>query len=204
LSGAGNAVECWHGNGPDTQQLFYMLENDTLWEQAERTHDLLARQPIDHAMVDGLAVCLHGYRRNTVDLDLLVRSEDSAALHSTLQAEGYVWDAKAKEFHSASGVAIQFVHAGESEGPGQTATFPDPSDPEQVTKIEGLPVLTLGPLIQSKLVCGLGNSRLTHKDFADVVELIAVHHLDGSFARFLHNSVRRAFRQLVRRASGRK
>ena len=72
--------------------------------------------------------------------------------------------------------------AGESEGPGQAALFPSPGDRKHVTTIEGLPVLSLAQLIQSKLACGLGNLRRTHKDFADVVELIAFHRLDGSFA----------------------
>jgi len=44
--------------------------------------------------------------------------------------------------------------------------------------------------------------RRTHKDFADVVELIAIHRLDGSFAQSLHKSVRKEFRQLARRARG--
>ena len=44
--------------------------------------------------------------------------------------------------------------------------------------------------------------RRTHKDFADVVELIAIHNLDPSYARFLHKSVRKEFRLLVRRARG--
>jgi hypothetical protein len=43
-----------------------------------------------------------------------------------------------------------------------------------------------------------------HKDFADVVELIAIHNLDASFARFSHKSVRKEFRVLVRRAQGQK
>ena len=103
---------------------------------------------------------------------------------------------------SLVGTAIQFVFAGESEGPGQAAKFPSPSDPKYVTTIEGLPVLSLAQLIQSKLACGLGNLRRTHKDFADVVELIVVHHLDGSLARFLHKSVRKEFRELVRRVGG--
>ncbi len=109
-----------------------------------------------------------------------------------------------KEFRSADGAAIQFVLAGESEGPGQAALFPSPGDRKHVTTIEGLPVLSLAQLIQSKLACGLGNLRRTHKDFADVVELIAFHRLDGSFARFLHKSVRKEFRELVRRAAGQK
>jgi hypothetical protein len=147
-------------------------------------------------------VCLHGYRRNTVDLDLLIRPEDTAKIRVALEADGFQWSAGAKEFRSASGLAVQLVLAGESEGPGQEATFPSPSDAKHVTSIEGLPVLSLAQLIQAKLACGLGDMRRTHKDFADVVELIAIHHLNGSFARFLHKSVRKEYRQLVRRVGG--
>jgi hypothetical protein len=176
-----------------------MLENETLWEVAERIHALLAQKSIDHAIVGGVAVCLHGYRRNTVDVDLLIRPEDAAELRSALKSEGFQWIAADKEFRSASGVAVQFVLAGESEGPGQEATFPNPSDAKKIAIIEGLPVLSLAQLIQAKLACGLGDLRRTHKDFADVVELIAIHRLDGSFARFLHKSVRKEFRELVGR-----
>jgi hypothetical protein len=179
-----------------------MLENETLWELARRVHGLLARKGIDHAIVGGVAVFLHGYRRNTVDLDLLIRSEDSAGLRSILKAEGMRWIAKDKEFRSDSGVAVQCVLAGAKEGPGQEAQFPNPSDAKHVTIIEGLPVLSLAQLIQSKIACGLGDMRRTHTDFADVVELIAIHRLDGSFARLLHKSVRKEFRELVRRVGG--
>jgi hypothetical protein len=36
---------------------------------------------------------------------------------------------------------------------------------------------TLARLIETKLACGQGNARRMHKDFADVVELIAKHDL---------------------------
>jgi hypothetical protein len=186
------------------RQVFHALENETLWELAQRVHRLLAREAIAHAIVGGVAVCLHGYQRNTVDLDLLVEPADAAAFRSALEADGLQWHGAEKEFRSTAGIAIQCVLAGESEGPGQAARFPSPSDPKHVTTIEGLPVLSLASLIQSKLACGLGNLRRTHKDFADVVELIDVHQLDGSFARVLHKSVRKEFRVLVRHAQGRK
>ena len=64
---------------------------------------------------------------------------------------------------------------------------------------EGLPVLSLTRLIESKLACGAGNLRRTHKDFADVVELIDVNQLPASFVRLLHKSVRGSFRELFRR-----
>src|SRR5438067_2494757 len=181
---------------------FRMLENENLWQTTRRAHELLAECNIVHAIVGGVAVCLHGYRRNTVDLDLLVRPADTASVRSALESDGIGWNAADNEFRTASGVAVQFVLAGQSEGPGQPAVFPDPADARQVAQIEGLPVLSLAALIQSKLACGLGNLRRTHKDFADVVELIAIHGLDKSFARFLHKSVRAEFRELVRRAKG--
>jgi hypothetical protein len=55
-------------------------------------------------------------------------------------------------------------------------------------------------LIEMKIACGMSNLRRTHKDFADVVELIAARHLDESFARCLHKSLRASFRELVRNA----
>jgi hypothetical protein len=185
------------------QRTFQMLENESLWTMTKHIHSLLAGKGIDHAIVGGVAVCLHGYRRNTVDLDLLVRPEDTAGLRSTMEADGFQWSLIDREFRSASGVAVQFLIAGEKEGPGQPATFPSPSDAKHVTTIEGLPVLSLPQLIQAKIACGLGDMRRTHKDFADVVELIAIHRLDGSFARLLHKSVRKEFRELVRRVGGR-
>lgn len=63
-------------------------------------------------------------------------------------------------------------------------------------------MLTLAKLIESKIACGEGNLRRTHKDFADVVELIVHNGLDSSFARFLHKSLRPAYRQLVRASRG--
>jgi hypothetical protein len=184
------------------QRAYRMLKNENLWNVTERIHGLLSRNGIDHAIVGGVAVCLHGYRRNTVDLDLLIRPEDTASVRSAIEPEGFRWSAANKEFSSESGVVIHFVMAGQSEGPGQETRFPNPSDSRHVTQIEGLPVLSLAQLIQSKLACGLGDMRRTHKDFADVVELIAVHRLDGSFARRLHKSVRKEFRELVRRVDG--
>lgn len=185
------------------RQVFALLEKETLWELAQRVHELLAHDSIDHAIVGGVAVCLHGYQRNTVDLDLLVEPADAPALHLALEADGLQWNDSANEFRSTAGVAVQFVLAGDNEGPGQPTKFPSPGDPKHITTIEGLPVLSLASLIQSKLACGLGSLRRTHRDFADVVELIAVHQLDGAFARYLHRSVRKEFRVLVRHAAGR-
>lgn len=63
-------------------------------------------------------------------------------------------------------------------------------------------------LSAEKVYTMLGNQNLwetagqCHRLLADVVELIAIRNLDGAFARFLHKSVRKKFRELVRNARG--
>jgi hypothetical protein len=78
----------------------------------------------------------------------------------------------------------------------------EPIGDSNVEVREGLNVFRLSKLIEMKLACGMTNLRRTHKDFADVVELISIRKLDGSFARYLHPDVRDTFRQLVRNAAG--
>ena len=56
--------------------------------------------------------------------------------------------------------------------------------------------------IETKLACGQGNLRRTHKDFVDVVELIAANELGRDFARHLHKTLRQTFRELVTHARG--
>jgi hypothetical protein len=189
-------------NPAAAQRTYAMLENQTLWEVAERVHRLLVERAIDDAVVGGVAVCLHGYRRNTVDLDLLIHPDNANQVRAALESDGFAWAPAEKEFRAPSGIVVQFVLAGESEGRGQPAHFPDPADAACLTQIEGLSVLSLAELIQAKLACGLGDMRRMHRDFADVVELIAIHRLDGAFARNLHKSVQPEFRELVRRAAG--
>jgi len=184
------------------QETYSMLENKSLWATAARCHEVLAAEGIPHAVVGGIAVCLHGYQRNTVDVDILAQREQQDAIHACLKAAGFMWQAENHEYRDETGIAVHFVIAGEPAGRDSEVRLPNPSDSDVVQIMEGLPALTLARLIESKIACGEGNLRRAHKDFADVVELIAVHGLDGRFASQLHKSVRRTFRRLVRHACG--
>jgi hypothetical protein len=121
---------------------------------------------------------------------------------AALEADGWIWNDSTKELQSPAGVVLQFLLAGDKAGRDTLVRLPDPGDAAAVTQLEGLPVLTLARLIESKLACGQGNLRRTHRDYADVVELIAAHNLDASFARDVDKSLRAAFRVLVRHAQG--
>lgn len=179
-----------------------MVGKESLWVAAQRCHEALASAGIPHAVVGDVAVCLHGYRRMTVDVDLLVAPGVSEQIRNCLEAAGFVWDPGQHEFRDRTGVAIQFLIAGERAGKGSEVLLPDPGNPGVVETVEGLPVATLARLIEMKVACGEGDVRRTHKDFADVVELIASHALDGEFAARLHKAVRKTYRRLVKNARG--
>jgi hypothetical protein len=177
-----------------------MLGNESLWDVVRECHEVLQRAGIPHAIIGGVAVCMHGYQRNTVDLDLLVGSAQPADVRAAFEAAGFKWSEKSAEFRSPSGIAVQLLRTDDRAGQGSEVRLPDPSDESAVTQIEGLPVVSLAKLIESKIACGEGSLRRTHKDFADVVELIVKHDLNRSFARHLHKSVRPTFRRLVLQA----
>jgi hypothetical protein len=186
------------------QETYMVLGSGSIWDTARRCGDALNERGLPHAIVGGVAVCLHGYQRNTVDVDILVRKEDTEAVRETLEADGFVWDSAEREFRSPDNVPVQFLVSGEpaSDDRSLGVTLPDPSQPGVTTEIESLSVVSLARLIELKLACGLGNLRRTHRDLADVVELIAAHNLSRSFARHLHKSLRKEFRNLVLRARG--
>ena len=187
---------------PTAQEVFQMLGNRTLWDVAVQCHRALRDAGVPHAILGGVAVCLHGYQRNTVDLDLLVRREDQAKIRETLEETGLQWSAEQVEFRTAGGVAVQFLIAGNRAGKDSDVYFPDPGDEQVTAEIEGLSVLTLARLIETKLASGSGNMRRMYQDFADVMSLIVARKLDRSFARHLHKSLRPTFRKLVEQSRG--
>ncbi len=184
------------------EKIYAMFGNENLWQAAAQCHRILAAANISHAVCGGVAVCLHGYQRNTVDLDLIIEPERAADVRQLLEEAGLTWVAAAEEFRTHGGVVVQFLMTGDRAGSDSEVRIPVRTGELNVEVIEGLPVLRLSRLIEIKIACGMGSVRRTHKDFADVVELIAVRHLDGSFARHLHKSVCSTFRELVRNAQG--
>ena len=86
------------------EKAYSILGNATLWDTARLCHELLDKEGIAHAVIGGVAVCLHGYQRNTVDLDLLVRADDAKSIRGVLGEAGFEWDQQQAEFRSSSGI----------------------------------------------------------------------------------------------------
>ena len=114
---------------------YAMLGNETLWDAARIAHDVLQRAGLPHAIVGGVAVCLHGYQRNTVDVELLVRRNEAAAARAALEAAGWKWIDDRAELHSPAGVVLQFLLSGDKAGPDALVSLPDPGDESAVTQL---------------------------------------------------------------------
>ena len=91
------------------RQVYSMLGNENLWRTAAECHQILADAEIPHSVCGGVAVCLHGYQRNTIDLNLIIRKDDAQRVRSILEQAGLVWDSQEAEFRSGSGMVIQFL-----------------------------------------------------------------------------------------------
>lgn len=152
---------------------------------------------IPYAIVGGLALFLHGYRRFTEDVDLLVTPEDLKRIHEALRGRGYVPPfERSKQLRDAeSKVRIEFLTTGGCPGDGKPkgVAFPDPR--EAAEERNGLKVLRLEKLIELKLASGLSAPHRL-RDLVDVQELIKAVGIPREIGDRLDPSVREKFLEL--------
>ena len=184
---------------------FILREADQLYQgqgRLKKTFERLAKRldklGVSYSLVGGYALILHGVRRFTEDIDLLVSSEGLAKLHKELIGRGYVRAApRSRNLRDVeTGVQIEFVVTGKFPGDGKPkpVAFPDPE--EGVETREGLRVIDLKSLIELKLASGM-TAKTRLQDLADVQRLIQHHHLTSDFAEKLHPYVRKKFLELM-------
>ena len=158
----------------------------------------LERHGIEYNVIGAIAMNLHGYRRFTEDIDLLLSREGLRLFQEHLIGLGYrpaLAGATEKYRTTQENVPVEIIIAGEYPGDGlpKPVQFPDPKEHSVI--IDGIKTVTLEKLIELKLASGMSApDRL--KDLADVQELIKQKALDESFAAKLDDSVREKFREL--------
>jgi hypothetical protein len=154
---------------------------------------------VPYAVVGGLALFFHGYRRFTEDVDVLVTKDDLKRIHEKLEGLGYLPPFQGSKHlrDTESGVKVEFLTTGEYPGDGKPkpVAFPNPAD----VRVEsgGVWFLSLPALVELKLASGLTNP-LRGKDIVDVQELITTLDLGEDFAQQLNPFVQDKFRELVR------
>ncbi|MBL8890092.1 MAG: hypothetical protein JNL67_08945 [Planctomycetaceae bacterium] len=81
---------------------------------------------------------MHGYQRNTTDVDIIINAGDTAIVKELLSIESFCWDEEAREFRSPSGVPVQFLISGEKAGKGSEVNIPEPAGETNVEILGGL------------------------------------------------------------------
>jgi hypothetical protein len=158
----------------------------------------LSQHGVDYALVGGMALVLHGYRRETVDVDVLLKKEGLAWFSENMVGLGYTaaFTGAKKSFRdSETGVQIDIITQGEYPGDGRPkpVAFPDPGLAS--VEIEGIRMVTLEKLVELKLASGMtAADRL--RDLADVQELIKVKNLSAEFCEQLDPYVRNKYLEL--------
>ncbi len=140
----------------------------------------------NYAVVGGMALYLHGFRRYTENINILITREGLPDVHRALLGGGYrLSQVNSKNIHDTdNGVYIKFMVSDE---------VPDPQ--RMAAEQDGIWLLSLAPLLNLKLISGMkGIVRM--KDVSDVQEMIKLLHLPQDFAEQLSPGVRAKYDEL--------
>ncbi|HYM24579.1 MAG TPA: hypothetical protein VEU08_15285 [Vicinamibacterales bacterium] len=182
--------------GVRASERFFSGESE-VQQALEKLARLLDEDGIPYAIVGAMALNAFGYRRTTVDVDVLLTADGLAAFKQRHLGRGY-----AERFPGSRSlrdtehqVDVDVILAGSFPGDGQPkpVVFPDPAAAaERGAHIALLPLPTL---LELKLASGISASdRL--KDLADVQEVIRILQLPRSLGDSLDLYVRDKYLQL--------
>ena len=159
--------------------------------------EILDADHIPYAIVGAMALNEFGYRRTTVDVDVLLTSDGLAVFKARHLGRGYIekFPGSRGLRDTEHGVDIDVVLAGSYPGDGKPkpVVFPDPAT--AADRGARVALLPLPLLLELKLASGMtAPDRL--KDLADVQEVIRIGQLPRILANDLDVSVREKYLEL--------
>jgi len=180
-----------------------LMEGSMYFEERSAVHTtlrslvkVLNELGVDYAVVGGMAMFIHGYRRFTEDVDILVTREGLAQIHDALEGRGYVKPFAASKIlrDATTGVKIDFLISGQYPGDGKAGPIAFPEPKGAAIQRDNAQVLSIDKLVELKLASGQSPGR--RKDIGDVQELIRFLNLPRDFSSKLDPSVQALFEQL--------
>jgi len=175
----------------------YFMGGGGVHDAAAAIAERLAEAGIDYAIAGAIALGEHGFKRLTVDVDVLIRREGLDRFKAEWLGRGYVDvrpGGKAVR-DTINNVKIDFLLTGDFPGDGKAkpVAFPDPR--EAAIAGDKYRVVSLPRLVEMKLASGMtAPHRL--QDLADVLRLIRAADLPRDFTTQIDPYVRDKFVEL--------
>jgi len=157
----------------------------------------LAEAGVEYAIAGAIALGEHGFKRLTVDVDILIRREGLDRFKAAWLGRGYVEIRPGGKSvrDTINNVKIDFLLTGDFPGDGKPkpVAFPDPR--EAAIAGDKYRIVSLPRLVEMKLASGMtAPHRL--QDLADVLRLIRAADLPRDFCAQLDPYVRGKFEEL--------
>jgi hypothetical protein len=165
----------------------FFMGNDPVHAALEKLARSLEALQLPYAIAGAMALNEYGYRRTTVDVDVLLTRESLQKFKDAWLGRGYVGSRGMRD--TEHGVGIDVLVTGDFPGDGRPkpVTFPDPA--EVAVRGARVALLPVAKLVELKLASGLSSIHRA-KDIGDVVELIKHAKLARALADELDASVR--------------
>ena len=171
------------------------------FEEHSAVHDALRKitarldeLEIAYAVVGGMALFFHGFRRFTEDIDILVTRAGLETIHRELEGLGYVppFEGSNNLRDAELGVKIEFLVEGDFPGDGKPKPVAFPNPNAVAVELGGVRCVNLPTLVELKLTSGMtAPGRL--RDLGDVEQLIHVLRIPRALAVQLNPFVRERF-----------
>jgi hypothetical protein len=167
----------------------FFQSKDPVHQALRRLVRRLDKAHIAYAVMGAMAVNLHGARRTTDDVDILLTGADLERFRQEMVPKYYApIEGRSRRFRERkSGILLDVLVTGKYPGSGKPGPFAFPDPARASEEIKNIKVITLPHLVQLKLAAR------RYYDFGDVVHLIRVHNLDEAFLKKIHPSVKRDF-----------
>jgi hypothetical protein len=175
----------------------FFMGTDPVHEALQKLVGALDEAGVPYAIAGAMALNEYGYRRATVDVDVLLTADGLARFKARWLGRGYV-----EKFPGSRGlrdtehnVTVDVLIAGDYPGDGKPkpVRFPDPA--EVAVRGRRVALIPLAKLVELKLASGMSSIHRT-KDLADVVELIKHVKLPRGLANELDASVRERYLEM--------
>lgn len=177
--------------------LFFM-EKSPIHDTMRRLAKKLDELNVPFAIAGAMAANVHGHKRTTADVDILIRREDLARFKQNCIGLGWLDKFEgSRNFKDAiTNVNIDTLIVGDFPGDGlpKPVAFPDPQQIDLIRE-DGIPFVPLNTLLELKIASGMTAAHRP-RDLDDVIQLIRSNQLPLEHANELNEYVREKYRSL--------